>query len=63
MIEGWGWVRNFKFKEDRETEIIKLNILTLTYAHGFSCVSLKLFMPWFINILEIHNSRGSCSKF
>ena len=30
VIGDEGWVRSSKFKEDRETGIIKLNILTMT---------------------------------
>ena len=32
LTDGWGegWVRSSKFKEDRETGMIKLNMLTMT---------------------------------
>lgn len=37
---GWGMGKEVQ-AEDRETEIIKLNTLTLTCTHGFSYVSLR----------------------
>lgn len=38
MNEFGGWARDPK--EDKEMEIVKLNIVTVTYAHSFYCVSL-----------------------
>lgn len=39
-----GWARDPKFKEDKEMEMVKLNIVTVTYAHSFYCVSLVTYV-------------------